>query len=171
MHRYPNDTLDRLWFTDTTAPTNQTSQAVVVAGLADSPPVSVVQTNFMATTAAGLYYNRSLLGSTPYKYCVALYFAELDPNVNASGQRVFDISINGNAFGKGIDVYADVGLYRVDEVYSSYPLGPFSDYVLIQLTSAAGSVLPPFIAALELFQLFQNPMLPATSSVDGKIRA
>ena len=149
--------------------TNQTSQAVVVAGVADSPPVSVLQTSFVAPSAAGLYYNRSTHPEgSAYKYHIALYFAELDPRVNASGLRVFDVSINGKSFSKGIDVYAVVGLYAVCEIYSTVPVGPFSDYVLINLTSTAGSLFPPFIAAAEILQLVQNPMVPPTSSVDSK---
>ena len=125
----------------------------------------------MATTAAGLYYKLPTFPqSTSYKYYVALYFAELDPSVNASGLRVFDVSINGVPFYQAIDVFAEVGLYTAYEIYSPNPVGPFSDHVLINLTSTAGSVLPPFLAALEIFQLFQNPMVSATSSVDSKIR-
>ena len=161
--------MDRVWFTFVDSPTNRTSDPVGVAGLPDSPPLSVVQTSWTGTDKSLLVYN---LSTTPpgiaYRYYISLFFAELDPNVNASGLRVFDVSINGKSFSKGIDVYAVVGLYAVCEIYSTVPVGPFSDYVLINLTSTAGSLFPPFIAAAEILQLVQNPMVPPTSSVDSK---
>ena len=139
-------------------------------GLRDSPPVSVLQTSYVASSNAGFYYNLTYnLAGTSYQYYVAFYFAELDSRVNASRLRVFNISINGNSYYSDIDVYDEVGLYRAFEIYSSTPQGPYADYVLIEVTSTSSSVYPPFMAAAEILQLFDNPMAPATSSVDSKL--
>ena len=135
----------------------------------DSPPVSVLQTSFVASTNAGFYYNltRNLAG-TSYRCYLELYFAELDSRVNVSGLRVFDMSINGRPVFLNLDVYKQVGLYRGYEIYSPKPQGPYSDHLLINVTSTPSSVYPPFIAAAEILQLFDNPMVPSTSSVDSK---
>ena len=167
--RYPDDSLDRLWSTNTADPTIQTNLPVVV-GLRDSPPVSVLQTSYVASSNAGFYYNltRNLAG-TSYQYYVAFYFAELDSRVNASGLRVFDMSINGRPVFLNLDVYKQVGLYRGYEIYSPKPQGPYSDYILINATSPPTSIYTPFIAAAEILQVLDNPMVPATYPVDSKL--
>ena len=168
--RYPDDSLDRLWVTDRTQPTIQSSVPVDVERLDDSPPVSVVQTSYVASSNAGFYLNLTYnMAGTSYLYYVAFYFAEVDAHVNASGLRVFDIWVNGRSFSSNVDVYNKVGLYSAYEVYSPKPLGPYSNYVLINVTSTPSSVYPPFISAAEILQLFDNPMLPPTSSVDSKL--
>ena len=168
--RYPDDTLDRLWYTEKTGPTNQTS-LMIVDRLADSLPLPVVQTSYAAPTAAGFFVNFTdgLDTTTSYYYYLALFFAEIDPRVNASGLRVFDVTINESPFYPGYDVYAEVGQYTVSEIYSSRQLGPYTDHVLINFTSTPTSVYPPFISAAEILQLFDNPMVPTTSSVDSKL--
>ena len=143
---------------------------VIVAGLVDFPPVSVVQTSYVATSNAGFYWNLTYnLAGTSNQYYVALYFAEVDSRVNASGLRVFDVWINGRLFYAGIDVYKGVRLYAVSEFYTVSPVGPYSDYILINVTSTSSSVFPPFIAAAEVLQLFDNPIVPPTSSIDSKL--
>ena len=141
-----------------------------MAGLVDFPPISVVQTSYVATSNAGFYLNLTYnLAGTSYQYYVALYFAEVDPRVNASGLRVFDIWTNSDIFYTGLDIYFDTYRYGTDVVYTPNPWGPYSDYILIRMTSTLSSVYPPIIAAAEILQLFDNPMLPATSSVDSKL--
>ena len=169
--RYPDDAIDRLWATDTTGPTIRTSEAVNVKGIYDSPPISVMQTSTVTTsTGASFYYNLTHgLGSGSYKYHMAFFFSELDPRVNASGLRVFDIWTNSDIFYTGLDIYFDTYRYGTDVVYTPNPWGPYSDYILIRMTSTLSSVYPPIIAAAEILQLFDNPMLPATSSVDSKL--
>ena len=144
---------------------------MIVAGLADSPPVPVLQTSYAAPTAAGFFVNLTagLDTTTSYNYYLALFFAEIDPRVNASGLRVFDVTINGSPFFQDFDVYAKVGLYTAFELYSSKQLGPYTNHLLINATPTATSVYPPFISAAEILQLFDNPMVPPTSSVDSKL--
>lgn len=140
-----------------------------MSGLADSPPVSVMQTSWMATGSSLVFNLSSTLPLNASRlYYISLYFAEIDPStVNASGLRVFDVSINGIPFFAGADVYAEAGPSNAAGIYTFVPRGPLFDYVLINMTATASSVYPPFVAASELLQLFDNPMVPATSSVDG----
>ena len=156
--------------TITTEPVIWTSQTVATDELADSPPVSVLQTSYVAASNIGFYINQPVDPTgTSYHYYVAFYFAEVDSRVNASGLRVFDIWVNKKSFFSDVDVYNRVGLYSAYEVYSPKPQGPYSDYILINVTSTPSSVYPPFISAFEILQLFDNPMLPPTSSIDSKL--
>jgi hypothetical protein len=100
-------------------------------------------------------------------YHVELFFAEIDSRVNASGQRVFNITINGENFYPLLDVYERVGLYASEEIYSKYPLGPYTSGVSINATRTSTSAFPPFIAGAEILELLDDPMAPPTSPIDG----
>ena len=142
---------------------------MTIEGIDELPPVSVVQTSYVAPSNAGFsYIQTDNLAGTSYRCYLELYFAELDSRVNASGLRVFDIAINGDSYFTGLDVYDKVGPNRAFGLYSPKPQGPYSDHLLINVTSTPSSVYPPFIAAAEILQLFDNPMVPSTSSVDSK---
>jgi hypothetical protein len=126
----------------------------------------------MATTAAGLVYNISTnvpeAGEVPNRYHVGLFFAEIDPRVNASGLRVFDVSVNGNLFLSNVDVFATSGPYSGVEIYSPSPLSqPNPGHFIVTIASTTTSVFPPFIAGAEILQLFPSTIAPATSSIDG----
>jgi hypothetical protein len=131
-------------------------------------PVSVAQTSLVGSIAHGWSYNATVDGYS-HTYYVALFFAEVDPSVNASGLRVFDVTINGESFSQGIDVYYQVGLDKPYEIYT-YPgalIGPYSS-IVINGTANSTSVFPPFIAGAEILQLLDDPMAPPTHPVDGK---
>jgi hypothetical protein len=171
MCRYPNDTLDRLWDAKYSTGANaiRTSEPVVLAGYNEYVPVSVVQTSFVADSiASGWSYKPALAtDSLPHSYYVVLFFAEIDKSVNASGQRVFNITINGNNFSQGLDVYNQAhGPDVTFTIYSPNPLGPYSS-IVINATGSQGSIFPPFIAGAEILQLLDDPMAPPTHPVDG----
>jgi hypothetical protein len=158
--------------TSTTGPTNKTNLAVTGEGTFDLPPIPMLQTSLMASTAAGLYHNVSTnvpeASEVPNRYHVGLFFAEIDPRVNASGLRVFDVSINKNPFLSNADVFAKVGLYTGYEIYSPSPVSqPNPGHFLVNITSTATSTFPPFIAGVEILQLFSSTIAPGTSSIDG----
>jgi hypothetical protein len=140
----------------------------VTGRYAEYVPVSVVQTSFVAGSIAGWYYKPALaVDGRPHRYYMALFFAEVDPRVNASGLRVFDITLNGEYFYRGLDVYKGAGgLYAAYEIYSPNPLGPYSS-ILVNATGTPSSVFSPFIAGAEILQLLDDPMAPPTSPVDG----
>jgi hypothetical protein len=158
-----------LWDVKSSTGTNaiRTSTLVVTGRYREYVPVSVVQTSFVADSAAGWYYNPIAADSPLHRYYVVLFFAEVDPRVNASGLRVFDLTINGTNFYQGLDVYNGAGgLYAAYEIYTPNPLGPYSS-IMINATGTPSSVFPPFIAGAEILQLLDDPMTPPTSPVDG----
>jgi hypothetical protein len=171
LYRYPDDTLDRLWYvtSSTGANANRTSNAVVTGKYREYVPVSVVQTSFVADSILnGWSYKTGLAADNlSHSYYVVLFFAEVDPRVNASGLRVFDISINGKNFFQGLDVYDLAGLYNAYQVYTINPRGPFSS-VVINVTGNPTSAFPPFIAGAEILQLLDDPMALPTSPFDGQ---
>jgi hypothetical protein len=126
----------------------------------------VVQTSLVGSIADGWSYNATVEGS-PHTYYIALFFAEVDPRVNASGLRVFDVTINGESFSQGVDIFNQVGLEATYEIYTPSALGPYSS-IVINGTSNSTSVFPPFIAGAEILQLLDDPIAPPTDSVDGK---
>ena len=175
--RYPDDTIDRFWWRYANEPTNviQTTQDVRV-NIDDSPPDAVLQTNFVArnitvnlTRASNVLSTSTMAGR--HKYYVALFLAEIDPRVNASGQRVFDVTVNGNTFKKDVDIYANISLYRGIEYHTktSIPMGPISNNIIIEARAKSNSSYPASIAGVEVLQLFDNPMnaTTPTSSSDG----
>ena len=142
----------------------------------DFPPEAAMQSNFMnrtivvnpsAPASSDVLTVKTLRGS--HYYFMVLWFVEFSSNVNASGQRVFDVAINGEVFEKAIDIYGRVGPYTALQVYSSTdrPLGPYVDQFVIEVHNSSASNYYPSLAAVEILQLFDNPMNTSTSSSDG----
>ena len=179
LSRYPNDTIDRFWWRFNNSNTNTfwTTDTVAKGNSYDFPPVAVMQTNFINNTiilnpstqasSSDVLTASTLYGS--HYYFMVLWFVEFSANVNASGQRVFDVAINGEVFEKAIDIYDRVGPYTALEVYSltDRPLGPYVDQFVIEVHNSSTSNYYPSLAAVEILQLFDNPMNTTTSSSDG----
>ena len=112
----------------------------------------------MASTLYGSHY-----------YFMVLWFVEFNPSVNTSGQRVFNVAINGEVFDNDIDIYRTVGANAALEIYSptDRPLGPYVDQFKIQVNDFSYSRYYASLAAAEIFQLFDNPMNTTTSSSDS----
>ena len=162
--RFPTDSLDRFWFTKTSGPTNMTSNTIDVSGMTDHVPMVVMQSNVMANTTIGLVYNFSLPGK--HLYYINLFFVELDPQVTLG--RVFDVSLNGSPTKQNVDVFNRTsGHYNWYSIYTPSAFGPYVDYVLITLTPSPSSIYLPFLSALEVMQVFDNPMVVSTSSNDS----
>lgn len=81
-------------------------------------------------------------------YLLWFHFAEIDSSVTKSGQRVFDILINGKNVNR-IDIFKEVGAFAA---YSwSYTVKNLSSTVLkVKLQSVAGAAL---ISGLENYAL------------------
>ena len=179
LSRYPDDTFDRFWWRFNNSNTNTfwTTGKVANGNSYDFPPLAVMQTNFINNTiilnpstqasSSDVLTASTLYGS--HYYFMALWFVEFNPNVNTSGQRVFNVAINGKDFTYNIDIYRTVGAKAALELYSptDRPLGPYVDQFVIQFKPSSTSDYNPSLAAAEILQLFDNPMNTTTSSSDS----
>jgi hypothetical protein len=168
--RFPDDSLDRFWFTlgaSIGEVSNVTTSTIDMEYTQlEYLPMKVMQSNIVATTRAGLLYNLTLPGS--HRYFFSIFIVELDPRVK-SGDRVFDVQFNGRLVISNIDISnsSNGKPYVLDQYYATKPLGPYVDYLAITFTPAASSTYLPSLAALEVMQLFDNPMVSPSSSNDG----
>ena len=95
-------------------------------------------------------------------YAVWLHFAEIDPNVKAPGQRVFDIHINNQVVLPGFDIFIMAG-----GGFAAYDW----HYNVINLTGSSlnidlvGKVGPPSISGLEIYALLPADL--ATNATEG----
>ena len=103
-------------------------------------------------------------------YYMAFWFAELDSRVDAAGQRVFNLSSNGNVLKDAVDLFARFNaLYIGYQIYTGNPHGPYKDKVVIEAYNAPTSIYPASIAGVEVLQLFDHAMNATTPtfSLDG----
>ena len=172
--RYPDDTIDRFWRRGVDSPPNVevSNQPVEVdAGYAtDLPPVAVMQTNYVSPQN-GYTFNisTSTLRGT-HSYYIVLWFAELNSSVTAPGQRVFNLTTNGDLYYPAMDIFGSVGSYKATELYSYKPLGPYKDSIIIESDPSPSSTYYPTLAAAEIMQLFDNRInaTTPTSNDDSK---
>ena len=177
--RYPDDILDRLWWRgmDPTSNVYATDRSVTIRN-SDLPPQKVMSSNYLEDaygysldmSSDSRILTTSTLKGSHYYYLMA-WFAEIDPNVNASGQRVFSLMVNGDKGYKSLDIFGRVGSFSSFEIYtgSDLPLGPYTDKFIIRGNSTFIISYPPTLAAVELLQRFDNRMdVQPTSSTDGR---
>ena len=172
--RYPGDPMDRFWVRYSDAPTTaiQTGHDVGLNNMPDDPPLTVMQTSFYEpnftvsiTALADVLTTSTVAGS--HKYYIAYFFAEVDERVNASGQRVFNITVNDDLFVNGMDIYDQApGLYNG---LQHNTVATYSNDIIIVATTGSNSLYPASIAGFEVLQLFDNPMnaTTPTSASDG----
>ncbi|MCO5548356.1 hypothetical protein L7F22_001813 [Adiantum nelumboides] len=161
--RYPFDSLDRYWISSKTSAVNEvntTTSAIDVSRQKDDPPSRILQNSYVGTPWFTISFS-TLNPKSPYGF--VFYFAEIEPAVNASGLRTFNIYANGelkNTEGE-IDVFAQVGAYRAYGY--GVAIAPNSTgHITLNFTSSATSVFPPFIAAAEIFEA--KVLTPLTSA-------
>eukprot|EP00250_Pteridium_aquilinum_P022091 c25299_g1_i1 orf=112-3003(-) len=119
----------------------------------DMPPANVLQTAIRGGTNDPrgfpiIFHN--VVENAEY-YCV-FYFAEINPAVNATGLRIFNIKLNGQPMAlneKPIDVFAVVGANAAYEFQAPPTLSTTALNFTFSPTST--SVFPPFLAAAEVF--------------------
>ena len=172
MGRYPNDTIDRFWWRteDAVEDIQATSALVDISGIPDLPPRAVMQNNHVGRNGSIVYRINTSTFSDGSTYYVLLCFVELDPRVNATGLRVFDLSINGISLSNGLDIYQRVGLNRGYVIYANISLVTKANGGLVEARSTPTSLYPPTIAGVEILQLLDNTTTNSyspTSSKDG----
>lgn len=110
--RYPIDPNDRIWKeTSISSATPISSFNVSISGQISNvtPPLQVLQTALAHSERLEFIHNVSETWNHDYR--VFLYFLELSNTVR-SGQRVFDIYLNGHLKEKSFDVMAGGSNYR-----------------------------------------------------------
>ncbi|KAI5063543.1 hypothetical protein GOP47_0022090 [Adiantum capillus-veneris] len=164
--RYPSDPLDRIWLAYTSeAGDVNTTEATIDTDQIDKPPAQILQTAFMGKPYVTLNYTNL---DPNVKYLAELYFAEIDPAVNASGQRVFNIFANGDLVTTlgDIDVFARVGANAA----FGYPavVSPNADGILtFNFTPTTTSIYPAYLAAAEFFSAKLATLLTSASVVSA----
>ncbi|MCO5551131.1 hypothetical protein L7F22_004628 [Adiantum nelumboides] len=166
MTRYPSDPLDRLWLSYTAeAGDVNTTEATIDTDQIDKPPAQIFQTAYMGKSYITLNYTTL---DPKVKYLAEFYFAEIDPAVNSSGLRVFNIYANGDLMStvSAIDVYARVGANAA----FGYPVAvsPNADgIVTFNFSSTTTSTYPPYLAAAEFFSSKMPAPLTSSSVVSA----
>ena len=157
--------------TDDAAEDIQAASAPVnISEIPDLPPQAVMQTNHIGRNGSIVHRINISTFSDGSTYYVLLCFVELDPRVNATGLRVFNLSINGVSLSYGLDIYQRVGLNRGYVIYANISLVTNANVMLVEARSAPTSLYPPTIAGVEILQLLDGATTNsynATSSNDG----
>ncbi|KAH7295500.1 hypothetical protein KP509_27G052200 [Ceratopteris richardii] len=135
----------------------------MIADSVDQIPEKLLQTSL--TGSRDFTVSRSNLEVNAVHY-VQFHFAEIDPLVNSSGMRVFNIFANDVLLSTDgpIDVFNSVGAntaYSYRYVLKSNASG----VVVFTFTSIASSTFPPSVAAAELFEVRQIDALTPTPIV------
>ncbi|KAI5074372.1 hypothetical protein GOP47_0010333 [Adiantum capillus-veneris] len=169
---YPNDTLDRLWSSDTPLSSSivSTTHEIVERSMDFAPPI-LLQT---AITGTNLSYSFTQSVSSSAKYLVTMHFSEFSPNVTGSGQRVFDIYTN--VWQQGIQPWAsNVDIFNLSggqfmgaELYSTQPITPVNDSIVLNFKSSPNSSYGPIISGIQVLLLTTNPLSNLTSSDDAR---
>ncbi|BFG16992.1 hypothetical protein CerSpe_032660 [Prunus speciosa] len=135
--------------TDDDSPVGSLSTRNTIANTDQSPnyfPMKLYQTATLVGGKGVLVYELQL--DAKLDYLLWFHFAEIDSSVTKSGQRVFDILINGKNVNR-IDIFKEVGTFAA---YSwSYTVKNLSSTLLsVKLQSVAGAAL---ISGLESYAL------------------
>ncbi|MCO5559286.1 hypothetical protein L7F22_012882 [Adiantum nelumboides] len=169
--RYPVDVLDRIWLSPPAmdmVDTITTNAAINTGDSFNMPPPSVLQTGFVGKAVNNSFFTISFDSLDVNKfYLVQFYFAEIDPNVSAEGQRMYNIYLNGELFNtkEPIDIFKKVG---PNAGYSRYTGSyPNNDGVLmLNFSATPNSSFPPLLCAMEIFRSSNITSFTLSSSSD-----
>jgi cysteine-rich repeat protein len=144
------------WSTDEPYETGGVITSVSGASINKTKLDPLYWTRRVGDGSGGIQFRLPVSGLGPYR--VRLYFAELGGEVNASGERVFDVALEGGLVGlTDFDVFSEAGGNRIAVVRDVYVL--VDDGVLdIDLVPVLG--LPPMIAAIEVIEGGAPPASP-----------
>ena len=147
------------WVSNTT-----TTQAIDTSGVTNPAPQSVYQSAFSNDRVA-----MTIPGLTPGKsYNVRLHFAELNPKVNAAGQRVMTLSVGGHRV-TGYDIYATAGaLYKATVVpFNGVTSDDAGNLVVSLMRDGAGIDGRVTICGVEILNGDGTPFLAINCGGDG----
>ncbi|XP_058081492.1 nodulation receptor kinase-like [Magnolia sinica] len=159
--RYPTDSSDRIWTID--ASFNAIPSNVTIYGANPSVPIEVLQT--AVTNTEHLQFIHDGLEAGHYDYLVFLYFAELNLSIK-TGQRVFDIYINGKKESENFDILQNGSTSNYREIVKMVKANGLLNISLIKVsTDVVG--LDPICNAYEIFQVHKRVAGTVQQDVDA----
>ncbi|KAH7285318.1 hypothetical protein KP509_33G022200 [Ceratopteris richardii] len=152
-----SDVYDRIWEPDTDGTPLVTTQRTDFGLGTDNVPISVMQTARADNESFSLRFN--VTAGSWYFYCQ--YFAEISPDVNGPGQRVFENADKNYSYTykNTYDSYKDFQLYSTLLVYASH--GIYVDFppkFEVQLIRSNTSINGPIINAIEVFRYLNKDL-------------
>jgi hypothetical protein len=146
---------DRFWATDKdleTVMSMSISTTDSIEHASEAPnliPEAVFQSASKTLVGSGLSY---ILEVEPKNnYSIWLYFAEIDKNVTEKGQRIFDISVNGNPIFRDFDIIGHAR--KRNSAVALHAFVPIDGrFLTLTLSPKQGGIL---INGFEIFQVIQ----------------
>ncbi|XP_054809886.1 nodulation receptor kinase-like isoform X2 [Prosopis cineraria] len=157
--RYPVDLNDRIWKETSSSSASPISSfnASISGQIANvTPPLQVLQTAL--THSERLEFIQYVSETWNHDYHVLLYFLELNDTVR-SGQRVFDIYLNGDLKEKSFDILAGGSNYRHKMLNVSS-----NGAINLTLAKASSSEYGPLCNAYEILEVL--PWMKETNQTD-----
>lgn len=150
--RYPDDPYDRVWLNYLgQASAINTTRTIDTSAAVNNPPTLVMST---AKRVNGQW------NSVPWipnmKYYIVMYFAELDPSMNATS-REFDIFLDSTPWLPGFSVVRDAPGGAFAAVQIDKPYVTVSGAANFTFSPCVGATDDPLLNAYEVYQVFENP--------------
>ncbi|KAL6012718.1 hypothetical protein ACLOJK_003207 [Asimina triloba] len=158
--RYSNDSSDRIWTAN--ASFTPIDTPVSIYGAIPSVPIRVLQT--AVTNKGELQFLHHDLKVGDQDYLVFLYFVEHNQSVK-TGQRVFDIYINGAKTYTNFDILQNGTASNYREVYWKVNANGVLNISLIKNSDAFG--LDPICSAYETFEVHNRVAETSQDDVDA----
>ncbi|MQL73865.1 hypothetical protein Taro_006191 [Colocasia esculenta] len=164
IYRYPADPSDRIWTADTSFAGGRTvsSSQATLRGSNTSVPLEVLRT--AAEESTQLVFLHTGLDASEQRYLVILHLFELDAGVR-TGQRAFDIYINGARVQKALDILGDGNPtnYRAVILWAN---ATGSLNISLVKAAYAAAAFGPICNAYEIFQVYRRAA--ETAKRDGE---
>ena len=133
--------------------TNTTTQTISTTGVTNPAPAAVYQTERYG--AFGYVYTGLLPSST---YNVRLHFAEGVATHNATGDRLFNVSVNGNQVLTNYDIFANAGL---NQAVIQQVTGISDEHGILSVQLFPGATDLPSLRGIEITETGSAPATPA----------
>jgi beta-glucanase (GH16 family) len=123
--------------------TDSTLAPVSIVGILDPAPQAVYQTERYGA------FGYTVTGLIPSSiYSIRLHFAETTSNYTSAGDRLFNVSVNGNQVLTNYDIFANAG--SADQAVIPQVLGISNEYGMISIQMSPGAAYLPSLRGVEL---------------------
>ncbi|KAH7285345.1 hypothetical protein KP509_33G024200 [Ceratopteris richardii] len=159
-----SDIYDRIWEADTDGTLVFTNQSIVSNVTTDEVPIPVMQTARSDAESINLQFQ--VTPQSWYFYCA--YYAELDPHVIASGQRIFDsvVSNKTTQISETYDIFGASGQYSTFLAYQKSGIYVDTPALNFDMKKTTMSLNGPLINAFEVFMTFDKDLSLGTIDVE-----